>query len=300
MADDQSVAVNSLVWITSLRENEQGVTRRVLEDLVPYLEELGVGVTIYEPKAADELLYMLDLIREATEGIVRPIVHIDMHGHPTNGLHIVESGEDVPWAHLTEMFREINIRMGNTLCVVSLACFGFHILSEGALDLTRTTPFYALIASENEIGAGAIEERAVRFYRELFEVKSLSEACVNIWDDILRVWRSEVFAFEVLINYILRFTKGKGLRERKERLLTEARRRNVVTDANISEFRKLVKRALRPTPGLIARTERSFFGGRKLSFTFEQLMHVVAIAERKVRRENPHDGSRPLARVKRH
>lgn len=300
MADDFSVSVNSLVWITSLRVQERGVTNRVLEDLMPYLEQLGIGVSIYEPKAADELLYILDEVREATVGTFRPIVHLDMHGHPTNGLHIVESGENVPWSDVGAMFREININMTNALCVVSLACFGFHILAEGVLDFEQTSPFFALIASEKEVKAGAIEERTVQFYRELFEVQNLSDARLNIWGDILRTWRSDAFVFEVLINYILRFAKGKGLRDRTERMVTEARSKNLITAAAISQFRKSAKKALRPGPHLIARAERLFFGGRKLPFTYLQLLQGVAVAERMARQGKRHDGSKLMARLKRH
>jgi hypothetical protein len=295
----EDVAINSVVWISSLHEEEQGVTRRVLEDLVPFLEGKGLGVNVYYPKSSDELYVRLDEIWQATQGTLKPLIHIDMHGHPERGLHIAESGEEVPWNDLLEIFREININMNNSLCVVSMACFGFHMLAQGELTLSKPTPCLALMASENEVASGLIEERTVSFYDDLLRRQDSSGTCEAIWGDVFRVWRAEKFMFETLLNYILRFSKGRGLRERRDRILSEARAQGVLNDANISHLRKMAKAALKPSPRLITRTQRDFYLSRPIGFTFRHLMQAVADMERVIQR-NHRDGYRPLARFKKH
>jgi hypothetical protein len=295
------VKMNSVVWISSLREDEQGVTRRVLEDLVPFLEGKGAGFTDYYPESADELYEIFDTVWENTKGTAKPLIHIDMHGHPERGLHIVHSVEDVPWNKLLDCFREININMGNSLVVVSTACFGFHMLAQGELVLTKPTPFLAIVASENEVPAGLLEERTVPFYRDLLERQDISGSSEHIWGDKLRPWRAEMFMFETLLNYVLRFTKGKGLRERRERILTEGRKQGIITDANISFFRKLARESLKPHPRIIARTRREFFLNRPIGFTFQSLMSAASDMEKVIQRTDRRKGGyRPLARFKKH
>ena len=75
-----TLTVNSLYWITSLRPTERGVTRRIQEDLLPYLDSIGVHHQTFEPQTAEKLLAILsDIAQQATLGL-RPILHFDTHG----------------------------------------------------------------------------------------------------------------------------------------------------------------------------------------------------------------------------
>lgn len=55
-----SGTANTVVWFTSLRQGEQGVTRRILEELLPLLAAHGIHHEIVEPASAAGLLAALD------------------------------------------------------------------------------------------------------------------------------------------------------------------------------------------------------------------------------------------------
>jgi hypothetical protein len=296
-AEETEVGVNSLVWITSLREEEQGVTNRILEDLEPHLACLKIGFTRFEPESREHLYHFLDTLRQSAEGTFRPIIHLDVHGDAANGLGIVASGEAAPWADLVELFREINVATGNGLCVVSLACFGFHILDN--LDITKPTPFYALVASDREIPAGDIEERAVEFYRQVFKVQDLGPVCQEVWRDSPRLWLAEKYLFELLVNYVVKTTKGKFARERRERVLTYARQQGLPAH-EMKAYRRFVKANLKPRPNLIHTYGKRFFMGRPIVFTLKQVKDAAAMFERKLKNTPNRPGHEPYFMLNRH
>ena len=125
-----TLTVNSLFWITSLRSTEHGVTRRVQEDLLPYLDSIGLHHHTFEPQTATELLAILsDIARHANVGL-RPILHFDTHGDLAQGIRLAAAGEFIPWSVLIAHLRAINVTTGNNLCVVSGACFSMNAVWE--------------------------------------------------------------------------------------------------------------------------------------------------------------------------
>ncbi len=296
-ADETEVGVNSLVWITSLREAEKGVTNRILEDLEPHLAKLGIGFIRFEPKSQGDLYAFLDTIRERAEGTLRPIIHLDMHGNADDGLHVVANGENAPWPHVVELFREINLATSNNLCVISLACFGFHILEY--LDFSKPTPFYALVASDGEIAAGDIEEQAMRFYMRVFEAQDLAKACEEVWQDSPRLWLAEKHLFEVLVNYVLNTTKGKFLRARREKILTNAREQGLPAN-EMKGYRRWVRENLKPNRNLIQKYGKRFFFGRPVVFTIRQVKDAADLFEKKLKRSRHKPGNGPFFKLNRH
>lgn len=296
-AAETDVRVNSLVWITSLREAEMGVTNRILEDLQPHLNKLGIAFTRFEPKSQDDLYAFLDTLREKAKSSFRPVIHLDMHGHADYGLHVVASNENAPWSRMVELFREINVATSNSLCVISMACFGFHILK--SLDLNQPTPFYALVASDREIAAGDIEERAMRFYKRVFEIQDLAAACNEVWQDSPRLWLAEKYLFEVLVNYLLYESKGRSLRLRRERVLTLARKRGLPA-TKMKEFRRLVREKLKPHSSLIHKYGRRFFIGRPVTFTLKEVKDAAELFEKRVKMARRRPGQEPYFMFNRH
>src|ERR1035437_3379246 len=120
--------VNSIFWITSLRPNERGTTQRVHDDLLPYLNSIGLPLQEFNPQSASELLAMLDALARAATSGTRPIIHFDTHGNATHGIWGAASGEFVSWIHLIDKMRAINIATQNNLCVVSAACFSLNAI----------------------------------------------------------------------------------------------------------------------------------------------------------------------------
>ena len=135
-----------MAWfgLGSLEEHEQGTTRRVIEDLEPYLSSIELPFVFVEPKTKAELLAGLaSIAKRATEGL-RPIIHIDTHGSERDGIYITASKELVSWQVLVDEFRKINAATENNLCVVSAACFGLNMIQP--ITITRQTPFFLIVA----------------------------------------------------------------------------------------------------------------------------------------------------------
>jgi hypothetical protein len=158
--------INSLHWITSLREEEQGVTRRILEDLEPVCEREGLPFERYEPKSAQEFLDSLDRIEANARCGMLPLLHLDMHGSTDGGLLVAATGEEIGWDVIADRLRGINAATGNNLCVVSMACWSFHVVSQ--LDISRVVPFFVLLAPEHEIFAGDVEAKTRVFTKKCY------------------------------------------------------------------------------------------------------------------------------------
>ena len=112
------VHVNSLFWVSSLSEAEAGVTRRILEDLTPFFDRIGLPYQCLCPLTARSFTEFLGALARQTSQGSRPILHLDLHGSVNGGIRISASGETVSWPHLLEMLRTINIASGNNLCVI--------------------------------------------------------------------------------------------------------------------------------------------------------------------------------------
>src|SRR3954449_7649511 len=92
--------VKSLVWITSLHPSEQGVTRRIQEDLAPFLDSIEFPHQTFEPRGTAELLTLLEALAKHTWAGSGPIIHFDTHGSSEQGVLLAASGEFVPWPRL--------------------------------------------------------------------------------------------------------------------------------------------------------------------------------------------------------
>ncbi|NEI11061.1 hypothetical protein GR220_03510 [Rhizobium leguminosarum] len=262
------VHVNSVVWITSLRAGEQGVTRRILEDLEPLLEANNILFIKFEPQNAVQLLAFLDHIANLARGGLQPIIHFDTHGGAETGIHIVASGENCSWPEITEKLRAINVATVNNLCVISLACFSFHLIKQ--IHVTTQAPFYILAAPQDEVSAAFVEDSVVRFYRCVFERSELIGAFREILIEKLLLLHCEEMLFTSMTRYVRAFCMGKGAQQRVEEHVTEARRLGYLTSASdISGFRKRLKAELRPKQALVDRFVETFLLGRPVSFDID-------------------------------
>ena len=117
-------SINSVFWLRSLSDSEQGPTRRVLEDLEPFFAQIGVPFQLRDVKTPGELYAALQSLANST---VKRIVQLDMHG-TKEGLVLVGSGEVAPWREVVPRLRAINVASGANLCVVAGVCFAFYAI----------------------------------------------------------------------------------------------------------------------------------------------------------------------------
>jgi hypothetical protein len=280
--------INSLFWITSLRDDEVGVTRRVLEDLEPLCASRRLPFEQFAPATASDLLAALDAIAErATDGML-PIIHFDTHGSADDGIHIVQSGQNVSWASLVEKLRNINRITGNNLCVVSCACFSFHVVSE--LDINQTAPFFILLAPEQEIAAGDIEANIVSFYHDVLDREDLVTSHKRWFPKALRLFHCEKMLAIVLAKYINNAGLGQQREKRKEELVTRALDDGIPRNRhNLRELRKRADDLIKVNEALIQRFAPTFLSGKQPGFTVKQIKDMVIAARAKgVKPEGPY------------
>jgi hypothetical protein len=271
-----NVIVNSIIWITSLRDFEQGVTRRVLDEIEPFFQWRKVNFVLFEPESADHLRSFLDQVgKEAHENGLRPIIHIDTHGGKDTGIHIVRSGEDVSWQEITDRFKRINVATENNLCVVSLACYGFHIVSE--MSISDKTPFYILAAPENAVSGGFVETTCPEFYRYVFTHLDIMGAYRRVFGNTLKIMHCEEVLLIVMAKYVRAGTIGKAKQERVEALIsTVVNDIGPVDSETLKAMRKTAKEGIKPTQELLDRYVGSFLMGRPVAYDIEKVKSIAA------------------------
>lgn len=279
-----TLQVNSVVWITSLHEEERNPSRRIVEDLAPLAASAEMGFEeVVVGDRAGLLAALADLTDRAARGL-RPIVHFDCHGSAEHGLELRPIGEFLSWADLIESLRKLNAATGNNLCCVFGVCFGLHMSKQ--LTLSLPTPYYLTIAPESEITVGVLEERTAPFYREVFASGDITAAYAKVLAPDLRLFLCKAILAEALALYVANNCVGAEARARRERMVTailEKERITEPTNAQLREARAKVKAALEPSQRLIDRYASSFLLGRKPGFAYAELERLVEVQIKRAR-----------------
>lgn len=265
-------SLNSLFWLTSLSPDQQGLTRRIVDDLSPFFQQIGLPFLFHSVKSAAELYKTLDVIADHARKGGRPMLHFDMHGSK-KGLMVADTQEIAPWAVVPKL-RKINTASQCNLCAVFGVCFALHALKE--MKFSEACPVYMLIAPEEEVTFGFLEDNTVEFYRAIFSHGDVDRAYREHFSDSLKVFHCEKFLAIALTRYIKNSCKGKGAAQRRERLLTEivlsGRAR---TRENLKNVRKQLKLGMRPAQELVDKYAQTFLAGRSCPFTIDDLLRLV-------------------------
>ncbi len=266
--------VQQLFWISSLGPDEIGVTDRILEDLEPHCERLGLPFERYDPETADEFLKCLDnIIGRTTVGSL-PMIHLDLHGSVKDGVRIAQSGEHVSWTVVADKFRSINVATGNNLCVISGACFSFEVVRQ--VDVNQPAPFFILVAPQTEVTAGILEASVLGFYRDILGREDLISAHERWFTDRLRLFHCERMLGVVLLRYIDMACKGKNADDRREYLVSMAMKNGLAnTRKNRRMARSFARKKSKPSEDLINRFVDTFLIGKRPNFTINQLNRFV-------------------------
>jgi hypothetical protein len=105
----------------------------------------------------DQLIRSLAEIESAARDGCRPLIYLDMHGSPTDGVEIAATNEMVPWHQVVDALRAINRQTGNNLLVMAGVCFGLYAIKETII--TDHAPFYMLIAPEEPVTFGDLMDQ---------------------------------------------------------------------------------------------------------------------------------------------
>jgi hypothetical protein len=96
------LTMNSLIWLTSPRPDDEGWTARIIEDVETICRANGAPFQVYTVPSRALLEDAFDKVADAARQGCRPILHIDMHGSIKHGLEIADSKEFMSWPALTE------------------------------------------------------------------------------------------------------------------------------------------------------------------------------------------------------
>jgi len=224
--------------VSAARLGKEGTPNRIAEDLTGLSQTTGINFHHHEISCKNEFFLLLDKIKTETASSLRPILHLDMHGNK-NGLEIGKSGEQIIWKDLIEKFEDINVNTENNLFVFVTACEGLNLIRP--ISILRPTPFFGLLAPQDTITVGDVEDGAVPFLKKLLETKNLDEAKTVI-SKKFKLYSSEEHFIISYAKYVQNHCIGRGGRERKERLLSEAL---IAGDSENIQNTKFVRKIIR-------------------------------------------------------
>ena len=103
------LTMNSLIWLTSPRPDDEGWTARIIEDVETICRANGVPFQVYTVPSRALLEDAFDKIADAARQGCRPFLQIDMHGSIELGLEIAGSKEFMSWPAFAGKLRGINV-----------------------------------------------------------------------------------------------------------------------------------------------------------------------------------------------
>jgi len=266
---------NSVIWISSLPGAEMPPTNRMVDAMTDYSGELGFGFQHISVSSKAGLLGLLDeLALHARDRGMKPLIHFDTHGNKDAGIYV--DGEDtfVDWNTLADKLQAINIHTTNNLAVVGATCFGLRAIKP--ISLQTAVPFFLLLAPEEKVNVGFLEDNVPNFYRALFECGSIDAAFSRHLAVKFKYFHCEKMLFIVIARYLKEQCKGKGGAARRERLITEIFSEGMEkTPDNLKRIRKMLKDGLRPDQSLLDRYTGRFLIGRQCSFSMADLERFI-------------------------
>jgi hypothetical protein len=174
--------------------------------------------------------------------------------------------------------RPINIATKNNLCVVSAACCSWGAIKK--ITVTKPSPFFILVAPEEPVTFGFIEDNTSRFYEKVFRELDIVSAYQEYFAPELNIFHCEKVLAVALTRYVLNNCTGKGGKDRRENLMTQYFSETGLpnTRHNRRMIRKTTKATTRPSQKLIDRYVNTFLIGKRIDFGIDKLMTLVAKA----------------------
>lgn len=274
------VAPNSLHIFESVREEERHTGLALANDLLHFAHAAKFG--LYHTPVSSKSNFVAEMqsiaTLAATSGL-RPILHFEMHGSPTTGLAIQQSGESVDWPLFATLCRAISVPTENNLVIVMSVCAGFHAVLQ--VDIRKATPFTFLIGSQGEVDATRIDSAFGDFYRQLWSAEDFGEAIPHLPSDF-RFYNCE----QLLVRAYARHAKAQTRRSRQarlERLLTISRQQS--RNLPLRFARKLLRAALKPSRQSFDRLRNQFLLADveanidRFAVTFEDAIHATGVSD---------------------
>jgi hypothetical protein len=265
---------NSIFWLTAPRPDETRMVESMIDDVSAICASRQIPFQKYVVPSGVMLIRALGEIEDAARRGCRPLIYLDMHGSPSDGVEIAASGEMVPWDDVVEALRKINVQTGNNLLVVAAVCYGLHAIKETVI--TDLTPFFVLIAPEETITFGDLMDRIIPFFRNLTTDLDVVKAFEEELSPEMKMFHCMRVFTVAMAKYIVRSCTGKGGLERREQLLTEVMKSGYPeTPDGLRAVRKAIKEGVKPTQQMLDRFAGKFLGGKPLGYDLDTLMRLI-------------------------
>jgi len=164
--------IDTVAIIESLPAIEKQ-TGKLLEE---HLKKNGRDAVYYSVVTANQFLAAIQDVERMSSSLGKRVaLHFEIHG-TRDGYHL-SNGAFVPWMQVRRDIVNLNVSQKNHLLVSMAVCEGKWLLE--IMKATKTSPFYALISSQEEIFEADIERGFPVFYDAVFDGKSLEDATLQ-------------------------------------------------------------------------------------------------------------------------
>jgi len=211
---------NGLIIFDALAESEMQTGRRLDEDLLDYCQEIGRQgyCTYYKIKSKQMLIAALKVVlTECKAGVLYPVLHFECHGDPNEGLYIHASKEYVAWEELIQHIAEINQATRNNTGVVLAACYGFEISK--FVTFVSPCPFSYVIAPQNELQAGQLQDVILDFYKVIMKSGDLQRGLVLL-NSQLKLFHCGEWFYNTLASFMITNFNAKCRSELVEQIVS--------------------------------------------------------------------------------
>ncbi len=272
----ETLQTNAIVWIHSLPEHEMGPSRRILEDLEGLAIAGGFPVIACAVRDRAELSDAFRQLTTKAEQGLRPVLHVDAHGTPADGLRLAPSGECVGWSEIIEYLRALNVATANNLTCIFALCFGLHLYKQ--VSLKQPVPAYLFCAPAEKISVGFLEAQTLAFYREINQTSDVTAAFKATLGGAMQSVHCQGLFLQSLLRYIRTYCIGRQRQDRLERMVTTVLRRDGIANpssAQLKQARRKLRKALKPGQKLIDLFAPSFLIGRAPAFSYADLDRIL-------------------------
>uniref|UniRef100_UPI0035ADD808 hypothetical protein n=1 Tax=Hylemonella sp. TaxID=2066020 RepID=UPI0035ADD808 len=215
------------------------------------------------------------LAEKASERGLLPILHIEAHGSPSEGLCFADDSF-LPWQDFCDLITPLNRATGFRLVVVIAACFGADLLS--GVRLSSAAPCFAFIAPSDEIDPGEVMNSFRTLYRTMFDTLDAHKTFQALNNVRLEAGGIIIFTaqywFDLLMSrYLIENATRHGIKEFALRRYRSARAAGEVAD--MTAMKRHFKAAL---PSIVRAYFESYFMLKEVSgndVRFEPLWHEV-------------------------
>jgi hypothetical protein len=160
--------IKHIIVIESLNELKTGeaLYNDVIERRIKYYQPDNDKMThrFFNPKTKTDFIEILNYIIFNSDNMQGGLlIHLEMHGSKDLDGLILADDTLIVWTELTDLFRQINIKMCDKLFITMATCFGRHLYKGGNTRLKSAYSGY--ISASNEV----LVEEVMRDFTVLFE-----------------------------------------------------------------------------------------------------------------------------------